>query len=133
MQSESDDLRPGSSLGSAMGHSTATHKHKSPMRRLIHGLKRLNSYSNENSDSDSSDEDERSDAAGEGGGGSEEFVERHRVLEIRFNYESRSLHFLHFPGSDPSIRLTSPEAVFPDPRQVPPQIRRTLTSSRFAA
>lgn len=99
----------------------------------MHGLKRLNSYSNENSDSDSSDEDERSDAAGGGGGGSEEFVERHRVLEIRFNYESRSLHFLHFPGSDPSIRLTSSEAVFPDPRQVPPQIRRTLTSSRFAA
>ena len=58
------------------------------MRRLMHGLKRLNSYSNGDSDSSASEDDERRSASGDGGDGSDEFVERHRVQEIRFNYES---------------------------------------------
>ena len=97
MQPESDgDPRPGSSLtaeSSATAHSTATHKHKSPMRRLMNGLKRLNSYSSDRSDSSSSEDDEDHKHSGDGQDGSEEFVERHRVQEIRFNYESRSSRF----------------------------------------
>jgi len=94
MQPESDgDPRPGSSLtaeSSATARSTATHKHKSPMRRLMHGLKRLNSYSNDRSDSSSSEDDEDHKHSDDGQDGNEEFVERHRVQEIRFNYESWS-------------------------------------------
>lgn len=97
MRSESDrDSRPGSSLtadSSATAHSTATHKHRSPMRRLMNGLKRLNSYSNDNSDSSSSEDDEDCQGSDNGGDGSEEFVERHQVQEIRFNYESWPLCF----------------------------------------
>lgn len=96
MQPEFDgDPRPGSSLtveSSTTAHSTATHKHKSPMRRLMNGLKRLNSYSNDQSDSSSSEDEETRVGSGDGQGGSEEFVERHRVQEIRFNYESLSPH-----------------------------------------
>ena len=94
MQSESGDLTPGSSLSTAVAHTTATHKHKSPMRRFMNGLKRLNSYSSEKSDSSSSEDEERHNAPGDG---SDEFVERHRVQEIRFNYESRSLRLPSFP------------------------------------
>ena len=102
MRSESDgDPRPGSSLtaeSSATGHSTATHKHKSPMRRLMIGLKRLNSYSNDNSDSSSSEDDEDHAGSDNGRDGSEEFVERHQVQEIRFNYESLPLCSSPLPG-----------------------------------
>ena len=97
--------RPGSSLtaeSSATGHSTATHKHKSPMRRFMNGLKRLNSYSNEQSDSSSS-EDERG-ASEDGQDGSEEFVERHQVQEIRFNYESLSLSHPRFRDLRPKYQ-----------------------------
>ena len=62
------------------------------MRRLMNGLKRLNSYSNDQYDSSSSEDDEDHRGPGDGQGGSEEFVERHRVEEIRFNYESPSPH-----------------------------------------
>lgn len=97
MQPELDgDPRPGSSLtaeSSATAYSTATHKHKSPMRRFMNGLKRLNSYSNDNYDGSSSeDDDDDRDGSGDGQDGGEEFVERHRVQEIRFNYESLSPH-----------------------------------------
>ena len=103
MRSESDgDLRPGSSLtaeSSTTAHSTATHKHKSPMRRLMNGLKRLNSYSNDNSDSSSSDDGDDDDDDRKGSSdsrdGGEEFVERHRVQEIRFNYESWPICFTY--------------------------------------
>lgn len=60
------------------------------MRRLMNGLKRLNSYSNDNSDSSSSEDDENLGGSGSVLDGSEEFVERHQVQEIRFNYESRA-------------------------------------------
>lgn len=63
------------------------------MRRLMNGLKRLNSYSSDRSDSSSSEDDEGHKHSGDGQDGSEEFVERHRVQEIRFNYESRSSRF----------------------------------------
>ena len=137
MRSESDsDLRPGSSLtaeSSTMAHTTATHKHKSPMHRLVHGLKRLNSYSNDNSDSSSSEDDEFHNGPGNGQDGSEEFVERHRVQEIRFNYESWSLDSPSFQASDPNIRFASSKEVLPDPRQMSSQIRCTVPSSWFSA
>lgn len=63
------------------------------MRRLMNGLKRLNSYSNDNSDSSSSEDDEDRNGSVNGRDGSEEFVERHQVQEIRFNYESWPLFF----------------------------------------
>ena len=94
MQPESDgNPRSGSLLtaeSSATAHSTATHKHKSPMRRLMNGLKRLNSYSSDRYDSSSSEDEEDHQGSGDGQDGIEEFVERHRVQEIRFNYESPS-------------------------------------------
>jgi hypothetical protein len=113
MQSESNGYpRPGSSLtaeSSATAHSTATHHHKTPMRRLMNGLKRLNSYSNDRSDSSSSEDDEDYDGPADGQGGSEEFVERHRVQEIRFNYESWSLCSPSFQTSDQKSQACEPE------------------------
>lgn len=100
MQSESGHSTPGSALSIPVAHTTATHKHKSPMHRLMHGLKRLNSYSNENSDSSSSEDDENHKPSRDGQDGTDEFLERHRVQEIRFNYESWSPRlplFPHFP------------------------------------
>jgi hypothetical protein len=90
MQSESGDQTPRSSLSTPVGHTTATHKHKSAMHRFMHGLKRLNSYSNEQSDSSSSEEEDDNNhhVSADGQDGSDEFVERDRVQEIRFNYES---------------------------------------------
>lgn len=110
MRSESDgDSRPGSSLtaaSSATAHSTATHKHKSPMRRLMNGLKRLNSYSNDNSDSSSSEDDDNHNGSDYGQDAGQEFVERHQVQEIRFNYESwSSSTFILFQTSDPKSQV----------------------------
>jgi len=137
MQPESDgDPRPGSSLtveGSATAHTTATHKHKSPMRRLMNGLKRLNSYSSDRSDSSSSEDDEDHKHPGDGQDGNEEFVERHRVQEIRFNYESLSPCPPLLFKISPHPRCSSSKGVLPRPRQVPPQIWRTLASSWFSA
>jgi len=130
------DPRPGSSLtaeSSAAAHSTATHKHKSPMRRLMHGLKRLNSYSSDRSDSSSSGDDEDHNRSGDDQGGDEGFVERPQVQEIRFNYESLCSRTPFFSKFDPHLRCTSSKAVLPDPRQVPPQIWRTLPSCWFPA
>lgn len=63
----------------------------------MNGLKRLNSYSNEQSGSSSSSEDdEPRNLSPDGQGGSEEFVERGQVQEIRFNYESWSFHLPFF-------------------------------------
>jgi len=137
MQSEFDgDSRPGSSLtaeSSATAHSTATHKHKSPMRRFMHGLKRLNSYSNESSGSSSSEDEDHRNGSTNDQDGSEEFVERHRVQEIRFNYESRSIRCLSSQTSDPDIRRTKAKEVFSDSCQMSPQIRCTLPSRWFSA
>ena len=130
MQSESTD--PGSSLSTPVAHSTATHKHKSPMHRFMNGLKRLNSYSSEKSDSSSSGDDENHNPSSGGQDGSDEFVERHRVQEIRFNYESWFLHLSSFPDfPTKTIRFTGSKEVFLDPRQMSPQIRCTLSPSRF--
>lgn len=73
----------------------------------MHGLKRLNSYSNDNSDSSSSssEDDENHKGPTDARDGSEEFTERHRVQEIRFNYES-------WPPRLPPFRfLTLPSGV----------------------
>jgi len=70
----------------------------------MNGLKRLNSYSNDNSDSSSSEDDENHN----GQDTSQEFVERHQIQEIRFNYESWSFHFP--PLSDILIKTSGVRA-----------------------
>ena len=78
------------------------------MHRLMNGLRRLNSYSNGNSDSSSSDDDEPPKLSDGGQNASQEFVERHQIQEIRFNYEGWSLYFppIHtsFDQRPPGVR-----------------------------
>ena len=140
MQSESRDPTPGSSLNTPVAHTTATHNHRSPMRRFMNGLKRLNSYSSEKSDSSSSEDNEHHN---DGQDGSEEFLERHRVQEIRFNYEGWPLHIPWFPHFQRDYQVCVLESSFfsPSPNvssssvhpPIEPAHNSTISRRRFSS